>query len=136
MLAERVRGRCAGNRLADSQPMASDTSTPSLLLTCKRVLPCESTCVAGEARTRAACVTSVLCTRVLVCKAQGSERGRGGGGGEAEASEARCATCLEIGKSGNRETGKSGNRVARIRLFYLRRGARATPLLLSVSFTE
>ena len=26
---------------------------------------------------RAACVSSVLCTRVLVCKAQGSERGRG-----------------------------------------------------------
>ena len=25
----------------------------------------------------AACVSSVLCTRVLVCKAQGSERGRG-----------------------------------------------------------
>ena len=26
---------------------------------------------------RAACVSSVLCMRVLVCKAQGSERGRG-----------------------------------------------------------
>ena len=37
---------------------------------------------------RAACVSSVLCTRVLVCKAQGSECGRGSGG------EARCATCL------------------------------------------
>ena len=35
--------------------------------------------VAGEARMRAACVSSVLCTRVLVCKAQGSERGRGSG---------------------------------------------------------
>ena len=62
-------------------------------------------CFADKARTRGACVSSVLCTRVLVCKAQGSERGRGGG--EAEASEARCATCLE---SGNREIGKSGNR--------------------------
>ena len=30
-------------------------------------------------RTHGACVTSVLCTRVLVCRAQGSERGRGSG---------------------------------------------------------
>ena len=72
-------------------------------------MPRESMCMAGEARARAACVSSVLCTRVLVCKAQRSERGRGSG--EAEASEARCATCLksfsrnrEIGKSENRET--------------------------------
>ena len=36
-------------------------------------------CTAGEARTRGACVSSVLCTRVLVCKAQRSERGRGSG---------------------------------------------------------
>jgi hypothetical protein len=36
-------------------------------------------CMAGEARTRGACVSSVLCTRVLVCKAQRSERGRGSG---------------------------------------------------------
>ena len=40
-------------------------------------------CMAGEARTRGACVTSVLCTRVLVCKAQGSECGRGSGEAEA-----------------------------------------------------
>ena len=33
--------------------------------------------MAGEARTRAACGSSVLCTRVRVCTAQGSERGRG-----------------------------------------------------------
>ena len=49
------------------------------LLTCKRVLPRESMCTAGEARTRGSCVSSVLCTRVLVCKAQRSERGRGSG---------------------------------------------------------
>ena len=107
-IAARARARCACSGPADSQPMASDTSTPSMLLTYKRVLQCERVWVAGEARTRAACVTSVLCTCVLVCRVQGSERGRGGG--EAEASEARCATCLEIGKSGNREIGKSGNR--------------------------
>ena len=85
MLAERVRARCARSGPANSQPMAINTSTPSLLLTCKRVLQCESTCVGGEARTRAACVSSVLCTRVLVCRAQRGERGRGGGedGGEA-----------------------------------------------------
>ena len=105
-----------------------------MLLTCKRVLPRESMCTAGEARTHGACVTSVLCTRVLVCKAQGSECGRGGG--EAEASEARCATCLEIGKSGNREIGKSGNPRRAHTTFYVRRGALATPLLLSVSFAE
>ena len=43
------------------------------------MLPRESMCMAGEARTRGACVSSVLCTRVLVCKAQRSERGRGSG---------------------------------------------------------
>ena len=59
------------------------------MLTCKRVLQCESTCVAGEARTRAACVTSVLCTRVVVCKAQRGERGRGGGEAEARAMPVR-----------------------------------------------
>ena len=42
----------------------------------------ESMCMAGEARTRAACVSSVLCTRVLVCRAQGSERGHGSGEAE------------------------------------------------------
>ena len=35
--------------------------------------------MAGEARTHGECVSSVLCTRVLVCRAQGSERGRGSG---------------------------------------------------------
>ena len=66
----------------------------------------ESMCMAGEARTRGACVTSVLCTRVLVCKAQGSECGRGSGEAEAVAKPgARHAL-----KSGNREIGKSGNR--------------------------
>ena len=46
-----------------------------MLLTCERMLLCECMCIAGEARMRAACVSSVLCTRVLVCKAQGSECG-------------------------------------------------------------
>ena len=46
-----------------------------MLLTCERMLLCECMCIAGEARMRAACVSSVLCARVLVCKAQGSERG-------------------------------------------------------------
>ena len=35
--------------------------------------------MAGEARTHGACVTSVLCTRVVVCRAQRGERGRGSG---------------------------------------------------------
>ena len=104
MLAERVRARCARSGPSDSQPVAIDTSTPSLLLTCKRVLQCGSVWVASEARTRAACVTSVLCTRVLVWKAQGSECERGGG--EAEAGK----PVRDNSKSGNREIGKSGNR--------------------------
>ena len=68
-----------------SPPMASDMSTHPCMLTCKRVLQCESTCVAGEARTRAVCVTSVLCTRVVVYRAQRGERGIGGGEDEAVA---------------------------------------------------
>ena len=88
-VAVRVRARCACSGPADIQPMASDTSTPSLLLTCKRVLQCGSTWVAGEANTRAACVTSVLCTRVIVCRAQRGERGRGGGEAEARAMPVR-----------------------------------------------
>ena len=74
---------------ADSQPMASDTSTANAFSTCKRVLPCVSMCGGGESHTRGACVSSVFWTRERVCKAQRGERGRGGG--EAEASEARCA---------------------------------------------
>ena len=80
------------------------------MLTCKRVLQCESTCVAGEARTRAACVTSVLCTRVVVYRAQRGERGIGGGEDEAVAKPGAHIRNREIGKSGNREIGKSGNR--------------------------
>ena len=77
--AARVHARCACSGPTDSQPMASDTSTHPCMLTCKRVLQCESTCVAGEARTRAACVTSVLYTRVVVYRAQRGERRHGGG---------------------------------------------------------
>ena len=93
--------------------MASDTSTHPCMLTCKRVLQCESTCVAGEARTRAACVTSVLYTRVVVYRAQRGERGIGGGEDEAVAKPGAHIRNREIGKSGNREIGK---RTARIRV--------------------
>ena len=78
-VAERIRARCVSGEPADGQPVASDSSTAAKLLTCKRVLPRESMCTAGEARTRGSCVSSVLCTRVLVCKAQSSERRRGSG---------------------------------------------------------
>ena len=80
------------------------------MLTCKRVLQCESTCVAGEARTRAACVTSVLYTRVVVYRAQRGERGIGGGEDEAVAkpgAHIKNSRNREIGKS----FGKSGNRI-------------------------
>ena len=108
--AVRVHARCACSGPTDSQPMASDTSTHPCMLTCKRVLQCESTCVAGEARTRAACVTSVLYTRVVVYRAQRGERGIGGGEDEAVAKPGAHIRNREIGKSGNREIGKSGNR--------------------------
>ena len=78
-VAERIRARCVSGEPADGQPVASDSSTAAKLLTCKRVLPRESMCTAGEARTHGACMTSVLCTRVLVCKAQSSERRRDSG---------------------------------------------------------
>ena len=46
-------------------------------------------------RTHGACVTSVLCARVLVCKAQSSERGRGSGEAKPGARHASsCAFCL------------------------------------------
>ena len=88
-IAARGVARCACSGPADSQPMASDTSTPSWLLTCQRVLQCGSTWVAGVANTRAACVTSVLCTRVVVCRAQRGERGRDGGEDDARAMPVR-----------------------------------------------
>ena len=69
---------------ADGQPVASDSSTAAKLFdvsACCRVRACAW--LARRARmvrrTHGACVTSVLCTRVLVCKAQRSERGRGSG---------------------------------------------------------
>ena len=81
----------------------------------------ESMCTAGEARTHGACVTSVLCTRVLVCKAQSSERGRGSG--EAEAGKPVRDT-RNRKKSRNREIGKMraacigiGKSRRRVRLF-------------------
>ena len=106
--AVRVDARCTCSGPTDSPPMASDTSTHPCMLTCKRVLQCESTCVAGEARTRAACVTSVLSTRVVVYRAQRGERGIGGDEDEAVANPgAHISECREIGKSGNREIGNA-----------------------------
>ena len=65
---------------------------------CKRVLPCVSMCGGGEPHTRAACVSSVFWTRVIVCEAQSSERERGTRG--RGSGKARCADmpfCREIG---------------------------------------
>ena len=75
VFAERVRAGCASGEPADGQPVASDSSTHAKYFARERVLLQESMCIAGEARTRAAWVTSVLCTRLLVCKAQGSAGG-------------------------------------------------------------
>ena len=79
--------RRAGRRSASGQCLKHHIQ----LLTCKRVLPRESMCTAGEARTHGACVTSVLCTRVLVCKAQSSERRRGSGEAKPGARHPLCA---------------------------------------------
>ena len=73
VFAERVRARCASGEPADGQPVASASSITSSFCD---VQACVSMCMAGEARTHGACMTSVLCTRVLVCKAQRSERAR------------------------------------------------------------
>ena len=75
--SRRMCQRRASRRSASGQCLKHHIQL--LTCTCKRVLPRESMCTAGEARTHGACVTSVLCTRVLVCKAQSSERGRGSG---------------------------------------------------------
>ena len=85
--SRRMCQRRAGRRSASGQCLKHHIQL--LTCTCKRVLPRESMCTAGEARTHGACVTSVLCTRVLVCKAQSSERGRGSG--EATCLSALCA---------------------------------------------
>ena len=66
-------------------------------VTCKRVCTCAW--LARRARmvrcTHGACVTSMLCARVLVCKAQSSERGRGSGEAKPGARHASsCAFCL------------------------------------------
>ena len=109
-----MRQRPAGRRSASGQCLEHHIQ----LLTCKRMLPCESMCGGGEACTRAACVSSVLCTRVLVCKAQRGERGRGGG--EAEASEAGARPCkkifcLENGKMGKWENARRVHRIGKPR---------------------
>ena len=49
--------------------------------------------MAGEARTHGACVTSVLCARVLGCKTQSSEHGRGSG--EAEPCARHASLCAK-----------------------------------------
>jgi hypothetical protein len=78
--AARVRARCACCGPADSQPMASDAKHAILAFDVSACFQVRAK-MAGEARTRTrgACVSSVLCTRVLVCKAQSSERRRGSG---------------------------------------------------------
>ena len=84
----------AASRPTVSQWPVPQASHPAFDV-CKRVLPRESMCTAGEARTHGACVTSVLCTRVLVCKAQSSERRRGSGEAKPGARHASlCAFCL------------------------------------------
>ena len=86
----RVRARSACSGPADSQPMASDMSTPSLLLTYERVLQCESTCVAGEARTSAAACRA--CSALVWSCA----RRRAASAGEAREAEARASACATV----------------------------------------
>ena len=82
---EHLQFVCTPDAHAAGRPTVSQWSVTRARHHCMRVLQCESTCVADEARTRAACMTSVLCTRVVVCsvcsvcRAQRGERGRGSG---------------------------------------------------------
>ena len=91
---------------------------------------------------RAACVSSVLCTRVLVCKAQGSERGACEDEAKPGARHAlfsrlykilRCGSHRKI--TGSRSKICKGSRAAppRHRYFVAAVASPATPLLLSVS---
>ena len=80
-------GSAAGRPTVSQLPVTRGTTF--CFCACASACCCVSACARRcRARMRAACVSSVLCTRVLVCKAQGSECGRGMRG------EARCATCL------------------------------------------
>ena len=97
-IAARARARCACSGPADSQPMASDESTPSMHF--------ESTSIAGRTRvrqrtrvrrrTRAACASSVHCTRVLVCKAQSREKARRQGSRQDPVHKILCTRCTRF----------------------------------------
>ena len=73
--ALQLRARWLSSGPADSQPVASDTRNHRMLLTCERMLLCECMCASLS---RLACVQracrACFALRVLVCKAQGSER--------------------------------------------------------------
>ena len=72
-----MRQRPAGRRPASGQCLKHHIQ----LLTCKRVLPCESMGVAGEARARVLRACRVRGGRVCWCASAEQARGRGGGEG-------------------------------------------------------
>ena len=112
----RWRGICAACACQMRQPPAGRRPASGQclkhhiqLLTCKRVLPCESMGVAGEARARVLRACRVRGGRVCWCASAEQARRRGGGEGRGrKASRVRDMPLeIGIGKSGNREIGKS-----------------------------
>ena len=104
MFAERVRARCAsGRRSASGQCLKHHIQ----LLTCKRVLPCESMGVAGEARARVLRACRVRGGRVCWCASAEQARGRGGGEGRGRGEPgARAGTFVEDKSVGTKVSGR------------------------------
>ena len=123
----RLRGICAACAWQMRQPPAGRRPAGGQclkhhiqLLTCKRVLLCESMGVAGEARARVLRACRVRGGRVCWCASAEQARGRGGGEGRGRSKpSARHA-------SRNRDREKSGSAYYSSTTFYVRRGARAT----------
>ena len=82
-----MRQRPAGRRPAGDQCLKHHIQ----LLTCKRVLLCESMGVAGEARARVLRACRVRGGRVCSCATAEQARGRGGGEGRDRREQAECA---------------------------------------------
>ena len=89
-----MRQRPAGRRPASGQCLKHHIQ----LLTCKRVLPCESMGVAGEVRARVLRACRVRGGRVCWCASAEQARGRGGGEGQGrgESGARRGLTSLAI----------------------------------------
>ena len=98
----RWRGICAACACQMRQPPAGRRPASGQclkhhiqLLTCKRVLPCESMGVAGEARARVLRACRVRGGRVCWCASAEQARGRGGGEGRGRGEPGARAGCAQ-----------------------------------------